>query len=494
MDIFKDLYTNHKLPITIIIILIIYFIIYSRYIYKNTNNYIVQNWYSLKNNPTASPLSSLIHKDKGYISSILHHFIQYFTKLFKHFIGLFLKPFHYFINLIHKTLISIKSTLDKFRNMAQMIRDIFKVTVEKTADRINNSYSAILYLQEKIKLIIKKQTAMFTIFSQFALSLKFVLSSFTNGPIPRIVTFFKYYSSLMFTFIGFCLMCIVGGPFTKLIACPVCALCFDRNTPIHITETTTLPIYKLSLNNTIYKGGKITGIIKVLTNYTSIYNYNNVIVSGSHLVFYNNKWKRIETTGSPIAKPNSISSNILYCLITENNLIYSSGTTFSDYPETYNKEITRLNNNTVINYLNGTNIKPIKDDHLYYWGFSPETMLKIGNNMVAIKDVCIHNSIKGVLVIGLVELDGKDKILYNYNGIITTGSQCVYEKGIWIRVYQSIHSEKLDYKLDKLYHIITDTNIISINNILFRDFSETHDELPNNEINDRLLNYKNNNC
>jgi hypothetical protein len=490
MDLIKDLYKDHKLPVTIIIILIIYFIIYSRYIVKNTNSYVVKNWYSLKNNPNASPLSPLIHKDKGAISSMLHNFIHYFTKLFRQFIGLFLKPFHYFITLINKTLHSIKTSLDKFRKMAQVIRELFRVTVEKTADRINNSYSAILYLQEKIKLIIKKQTAMFTIFKQFSLSLKFILSSFSNGPVPRIVNFFKYYAVLMFTFIGFCLACIVGGPFTKMIACPVCALCFDKNTPIQITQNTTKPIYKLTINDTIYKGGKVLGIMKVLTNYTSIYNYNNIVVSGSHLVFHNKKWKRVETTGAPIAKNNTITSNILYCLITENNLIYSGETVFSDYPETYNKEITRLNNTTIINYLNKTAIN-IMDDHLYYWGFSPETTIQVGNKSIPIQNISIHSSIENSTVIGLVELDGKDKILYNYKGIITTGSQCVYEKGLWLRVHQSTYSQKLNYKLEKLYHIITDNNKITINNILFRDFSETHDEATNTEINDRLLNYKN---
>ena len=139
MDLIKDLYKDHKLPVTIIIILIIYFIIYSRYIVKNTNSYVVKNWYSLKNNPNASPLSPLVHKDKGAISSMLHNFIHYFTKLFRQFIGLFLKPFHYFITLINKTLHSIKTSLDKFRKMAQVIRELFRVTVEKTADRINNS-------------------------------------------------------------------------------------------------------------------------------------------------------------------------------------------------------------------------------------------------------------------------------------------------------------------------------------------------------------------
>lgn len=158
MYLILQFYKNNKLIVTILIIIIIYFIIYSKYLYKNTSNYIIKNWYNLKDNPNSAVFTPFVNTKKNIFSGILSNFIQYFTKIFKSFIGLFIKPFVYFIKLISKTLFSIKTTLNKFRNMAQVLRELFKVTVEKTADRINNSYSAILYLQEKIKLLIKKQS------------------------------------------------------------------------------------------------------------------------------------------------------------------------------------------------------------------------------------------------------------------------------------------------------------------------------------------------
>ena len=487
---FNEFYKNNKLIVTLLIIIIIYFIIYSNYLYKNTTNYIVKNWYNLKDNPNSAILTPLVNNKQNVFSGILANFIQYFTKLFKSFIGLFIKPFVYFIKLITKTLFSIKTTLNKFRNMAQVLRELFKVTVEKTADRINNSYSAILYLQEKIKLLIKKQSAMFTIFKQFSLSLTFILSSFVNGPVPRIVNFFKHYATLMFTFIGFCLACVVGGPFTKMIACPVCALCFDKNTPVHMTETRTIPIYQLSVNNRIYRGGKILGIIKVLSGTSSIYKYNNTIVSGSHLVQESNKWKRVENalnSNRILYSPD----NLLYCLITENNLIISNNTTFSDYSETRDTSVLSSINDFISNYLNNTKIKTISKDHLYYGGFSSKTIIKINNKLVNINLVEINDKLENSYVIGLIELDGGDKILYNYKGIIVVGSQRVYENGLWISVYQSKYSTKVDYREEKIYHIITNNNKIKINDTLFTDFCESHDIEINTKIDNLLLDYKN---
>ena len=221
------LYENNKLPIIIIIFVIIYFIIYTRFIYINKSKNIKNNWYSIKNSPNSILLSPFIkNTNKTYLGSLSKNFIEYFTKIFRHLISLFLKPFYYLLNTINKSIINIKNTINKLRTSAQVLRELFKITVEKTANRINNSYSAIIYLQEKIKLLIKKQTAMFTLYKQFSLSLKLILSSFTNGPIPRIVKFLKYYAGLMFTFIGFCFVMFSWRSFYETCCLPYTCFMF----------------------------------------------------------------------------------------------------------------------------------------------------------------------------------------------------------------------------------------------------------------------------
>ena len=179
------------------------------------------------------------------------------------------------------------------------------------------------------------------------------------------------------------------------------------------------------------------------------------------------------------------------CLITENNLIISNNTTFSDYSETRDKSVLSSINNFISNYLNNTTLNIISKDHLYYGGFSSKTIIKINNKLVNINSVKINDKLENSYVIGLIKLDGSDKILYSYKGIITVGSQRVYENGVWISIYQSKYSKKLDYKEEKIYHIITNNNKIKINNTLFTDFCESHDIEINTKIDNLLLDYKN---
>ena len=110
-----EFYKNNRLLVSVLIIIVIYFIVYSNYLYKNINNYIIKNWYNLKDNPNSALLTPLINSNKNVFFGILQNFIEYFTKLFKSFIGLFIKPFVYFIKLITKTLFTIKTTLNKFK-------------------------------------------------------------------------------------------------------------------------------------------------------------------------------------------------------------------------------------------------------------------------------------------------------------------------------------------------------------------------------------------
>lgn len=70
--------------------------------------------------------------------------------------------------------------------MAFLIRKLFKNIVEKIIKKIRNSYIAVKYLQEKFKYLVKKQVAMFLLFQHFLKSFKFILYSFSNGPIPKI--------------------------------------------------------------------------------------------------------------------------------------------------------------------------------------------------------------------------------------------------------------------------------------------------------------------
>lgn len=496
MKFLTSIFILYKNPITIISIIILYLVIYYLFLKKYIVRYISDNWNYFKDKPYILPFTGLIRsnvdnnpKTKGVLVRTILNINLYFTKIFNAFIRIFTKPFVNFLKMISKVIGIIKNTIDKFRNMAAVIRQLFKQTVESTAKRISNSYAAVVYFQEKFKLILRKQAAMFSVFKQFALSMNFLLHSFSNGPIPRLINFLIYYSTLMIVMLVICVLCVFNIPFVSWVACPICAICFDKNTRVLLDAHTSEKIQNLSLGRNIMKGGKINGIIQVLSGDTEMFNYNNTQVSGSHLIFESDKWIRVDH--SMKAKRITYNKeNILYCLITENNIIMADNNKFSDYQETQDP-IINLNIQRVISkYLNSGNCVQSYDDinHQYYWGFSAET--KIDG-----KDICninIGNTINdNNKVLGKIELNGNGVVWYLYKDILVSGSQLVFEKGIWLRVHQSIYANKLDFTLDKMYHLILENNKLTINNIEFTDFCETGNEKINDAIDNLVLQHKN---
>lgn len=494
IEFLRKIFTLYKNPITIVSIFILYLIIYYLFLKKYIFRYISDNWNYFKDKPYILPFSGLIRgnitnnpKTKGTIARTIHNINNYFRKVFTSFIKMFTKPFVWFLSLVTKVIGVLKNTIDKFRRMAAVIRQLFKQTVEATVKRISNSYAAVVYFQEKFKLILRKQAAMFSVFKQYAQSMKFLLHSFSHGPVPRLINFLMYYTTLMIVMLIICVLCIFDIPFVSWVACPICAICFDENTDIQL-DFGKKKIKDLSLLENIKNGGQIKGIIKVIAGNTEMFNYNNTLVSGSHLIFESHQWKRVEDSHSA-KKINYDSSKILYCLITNHNIIQSGSNTFSDYQETQDLSINLKIQRMIAKHLNGEHIVRTYDDicHQYYWGFSGDVSI----NDKKISEIKIGDIINGNRVLGTIEIKGSDIVWYLYKNIVVSGSQLVNEKGIWLRVHQSVYAEKLDFTLDIMYHLIVEYNKIVINDIEFTDFCETCDEKLNDEIDNLVVEHIN---
>ena len=491
MKFLLELYNDNKTIINLTIIISIYLYIYFRLSWSYISQYIIQNWATLKNNPLIASLAGLFgigEENLNTLQQSVNSFTGFSSSLINKFIGFFIKPFVYFLKIINMVISSIKDTIDKFRNMAQIIRDLFRITVEKTVERIQNSMAAVRYFQEKFKLIIKKQAALFAMFKQFSTSLRYIMYSFSNGPIPKMAQFMVLYIVLAIIFMIFCLLCMIGGPFVKMVTCPICLICFDENTNIVTPNETVNKIKDVNVGDIISLGGKVFGKIWAKAGNSEMFNYNGTIVSGSHLVMEENKYKRVEDS-KEAESINYSSEKILQCLITENNLIAADKNLFSDYQETNNSTVNNIINLNIQKYLNdGSDISTKADiDHVYYWGFAENTII----NGKKIQEYKIGETINGSIINGIVELDGNDINLFVYKEVLVSGTQLVFENNKWIRVHQSSIAKKTNYISNRVYHLITNDNLVKINTILFRDFCETNDEPINGWIDTLVTNYKN---
>lgn len=103
-------------------------------------------------------------------------------------------------------------------------------------------------------------------------------------------------------------------------------LCFDGKTFVQMVDSEPKMIKDIELGD-ITRGGVVVSVRRSLTQAGTRYNHKGTIVTGSHAVFENGEWKRIEDS------PNSVpvdGAGIVYALITTGHRIYVNDETYGD--------------------------------------------------------------------------------------------------------------------------------------------------------------------
>ena len=117
--------------------------------------------------------------------------------------------------------------------------------------------------------------------------------------------------------------------------------------------------------------------------------------------------------------------------------------------------------------------------------FAPNVLVKMKNGTTKpIKDIVIGDITKGGIVASTYVFQLLDEDVYNYKGIIVTGSHAVLEppkqnsnSGKWTRVKDSIHGKKIESNIDRVYCFVCNDNLIYVDDengyeVRFTDFDE----------------------
>lgn len=118
------------------------------------------------------------------------------------------------------------------------------------------------------------------------------------------------------------------------------------------------------------------------------------------------------------------------------------------------------------------------------------------NNKIIVRNICdvdIGDRLSNGSIVIAKHKFANNGYLFNYYGIYVSGSHLVFEGGIWKRVDETEAAVKTNSKPDYVYSLSTHNNQIVINDILFRDFSETNNRLVNYQVNFKILECLNNN-
>jgi hypothetical protein len=275
--------------------------------------------------------------------------------------------------------------------------------------------------------------------------------------------------------------------------------CFDKNTLFKMNNGTIKSIMEVYVGEKLFDNSLITAKIVVETSNSVMYNLNGIIVSDSHIVSYNGKWVRVDE--HPLSKKIlHYSEPYLYCINTDKKTIILNDTIFSDWDEIYDEELEKIKAMKIKNikekyneniYCNNDIEIPNIDFHKYLdGGFNENTQIKLKNGMIKkIKHISIGDILeKGEKVYGMVEIDGINLIeqsIYNLgkNKYIEGGVNLnICDRNIQITSTLDLDikskckkNKKLNEIDHKLYHLLTDKKVFSINGIQFYDYNSCID-------------------
>jgi hypothetical protein len=490
---------------------------------------IKQDWANQRCKPYIIPIAGFINKpDNMSFNDFTSQNFNYCTQnILKGITGFAVEPLTFVTKNITKLVNYIKEAINDIRALTNRTRNFFITVVEEIMSRLLNVIIPLQQIIIKFKDFAGKVQgtmtagllttigAYITFKSLLGVIVKFIVTilitmvamiavfwlfPFTWGTAIAGTAVFVAVSipfALLLTFMTKVLGISTGISIPKLKKIPKLK-CFDKNTRIKMNNGTYKTIHELQVGEKNAGNYLITAKILVETNGSVMYNLNDVIVSDSHLVKYNNKWMRVDEHPHAV-KIEEYDEPYLYCINTENKLIEINGNVFTDWDEIYNDELEKIknvkiknvmfNSNKTLNYsMDDLNVNNL-DIHRYLdGGFDKNTKIILKNGVIKnIKNISIGDVLEnGERVYGCVEIDGAnllEQASYNLakNRYVIGGSNLnICDKSLGFTSTLELDKKYKKFKLhcessDKLYHLLTDTQSFFINGVKFYDYNSCID-------------------
>ena len=453
-----DLYGNSV--IIFIFITLFVFIVFSYCKVMQTREVIADDWTNQRCKPQNMLFAGLITHPEGtspfqYTNDNFQYCVQ---NILTNISGYALQPFQFMISSLTQVFQQISQSLQKSRELINKVRNGFKDFSEDILSRILNIMIPIQKMFIALMDTFQKIQGTMTAGLYTMLGTYYTLQTLMGAILELII---KILITLVIIIVGLWIL-----PFTwpaaasmtavfSAIAIPLSIIiyfmtevlhikssgipklrCFDEYTLIPLQNGNKIHIKDINVGDTLANGSYVTAKIKVTSENMKMFYLNNIIVSESHLVKYNDKWIRIGE--HPNAKPIAYNKEFLYCLNTSNKIIELSEIIFSDWDEIIDDKLTYFRN-----LQNKENIHKFLDD-----GFEENTSIKLFTNKKLISKIKIGDILEnGSIVYGLVEVEaGK------------------------LRKYENKTPP------NKLYHLLTTDGTLNINSVDEKDYNNVIDK------------------
>ena len=482
--------------ITFVLITLVYVVLCS-YCYVMINaKEIRNNWQTEKCKPQIMPFAGFINAPKGtsWSEYTLRNFQQCLNNVQSGLAGEALEPITFITNIMSSMISEIKTSINGVRAMFDKVRSFFESVTKEIMGRLMNIMIPLQQIIIAVKDIFSKvqgvmTAGLFTVLGAFYTlqSLMGAIAEFIITILITLAVIIMVLWAVPFTwgaagamtaiFMGISIPMIVILAFMldKLKVRPDLSIpkikCFDKNTKLMLNDGTIKQIMDVRVGDTLLDNVSVTAVIKVTSENSTMYSLNDIIVSDSHLVKYNNIWTNV--SNHPESRlVNDYKEPFLYCINTDTKSIKLNDTCFADWDDLYDTKLGIFLRKQHLN--NCSDIHKCLDG-----GFSPSTRICLENGEhKEIKDVNVGDVLIGhVVVYGIVKIDGTN-IDEQYK-LSNLGNRAVINGGGRLHITTSASYNKRDIviKHDILYHLLTNTNMFVVKNVEFYDYNACIDFL-----------------
>lgn len=515
---FSDRYAG-DIWITIILCLIV-FLVFSYYTVINNTQPILDDWANQRCNPSVIPFTGMINAPEGTSS------IEYTAENFEYCIqnilsGLSqeaLAPIYYLSSIQTTIMNSLSSDINAVRGMFDNIRDSIE---EQGSDLFNRSLNITLplfYMLRKIESIMGKTqgaivTGIYTLYGGFLtmesgflfiyevsvnllwIIFTFIMVCFAVGWLfpPTLAAGLTASSFLALLLIPLVIFVVIMNSINDVFSSSnpstppyVPSYCFPGDTQIHTKLRGFVPMKDLKLGDVLYDDNVVTSMMKSSSKDSSFYKIRNVIVSGGHPVFEENRGWVIASRHTESRRVNEFKEPYIYCIGTKNKTIRIQDLLFTDWDEIDDEDIHALKHHPDLEHYLPTSFT-ISDIHTYLdSGLHPNTPIRLSSGeIVTMNELVVGDMLwYGETVESIIRVKTDD--IYAFYDISYQGVPIVSAtKNIDIVLLDTC-SDTLTWREieapPECIHIITNKKGFQMNHVFIGDYNRGIDRYMTDEI------------
>jgi len=435
---YLDIYGSSVL--IFILLTIIIFLIHSYCIVMINANSIKADWVNQRCNPKVIPFAGFINKpeNKTVFDFTEENFNYCVQDILTNIVGYALQPITYLTNFLTTIFQDIQNSINTIRDFLANLRTKFSTIAQEILSRILNFLIPIQQIVIALKDSLNKVQSILTAGLYTSLGTYYTLQSFL-GAIAQLII--EILIALAIIVVGLWILPFtwptaaamtaifisISIPLTIIVlfmndvlhvksaSIPGVPSCFDKNTLIKMNNNTFKKISDIEVGDLLENNNKVTSKMKLNSEFSIMYNLNNIIVSGTHRIKYNNSF--IFVNQHPEIKIiHNYKESYLYCLNTTLKTIKINNYVFTDWDELYDEKLNKILN---ISLNNNFKIKTKENIHKYLdFGFIGSTPIQLSNEEIkSIQNIEIGDDIKNNVVYGLIEIDNTNLEHFDYLGL-----------------------------------------------------------------------------